>query len=206
MQMKLHNKLLIATNNPGKISELRQLLAPLTGITLLTPQDIGLQVEVEETGETYRQNAALKARAYAAASGLVSLADDSGLEVDALDGAPGVHSHRYNGIPGSTYPQLRAYLVKQLNGKPRPWSARFRATIAIAIPDGELLYSEGTCKGEIIPQERGEHGFGYDPIFYLPAKGCTMAELPDAEKNAISHRGNAARAAIPLLRELFKTE
>ncbi len=206
MQMILHNKLLIATNNPGKVSELRQLLSPLTGIAILSPADIGFQVEVDETGDSYRENAALKARAFASASGLVALADDSGLEVDALDGAPGIHSARFNGIPGSTYPQLRAYLLQQLGGKPRPWTARFRATIAIAVPDGEVLYAEGTCEGEIVPQERGEHGFGYDPIFYISEKGRTMAELSDPEKNAISHRGNAARAALPLLRHLFAAE
>ncbi len=204
MQVKLQKKLLLGTNNRGKLSELRQLLAPLEGVALLSPAEVGIDIEVEEDGSSYRENAALKARAFAAASGLLTLADDSGLEVAALDSAPGIHSARYNGVPGASYAELRAYLLAQLRGHKRPWQALFRATFAIARPQAEIEYIEGVCRGEIIPEERGEHGFGYDPIFYIPAAGCTMAELGDDEKNAISHRGNAARAALPLLKALLE--
>lgn len=203
MQMKLHKRLLLGTNNPGKLIELQQLLAPLENVVLLSPAQVGVNMAVEESGSSYRENAALKARAFARASGLLTLADDSGLEVAALDGAPGIHSARYSGVPDHDYAQLRAYLVGKLQEHPRPWTALFRATIALAPPEGEVVYVEGTCEGEIIPEEHGSHGFGYDPIFYIPSQGCTMAELGDEQKNAISHRGNAARAAIPVLRGML---
>lgn len=203
MQMILQKQLLLATNNPGKVKEMRQLLSSLSGVQLLTPADIGLELTVDESGRSYRQNAAIKARGFAEAAGLTALADDSGLEVEALDGAPGLHSARYTGKPNASYPELRAYLLRQLEAFPRPWIARFRATIAIAQPGGEIRYAEGSCPGEIIPQERGQAGFGYDPIFLLPQLGRTMAELGHEEKNAISHRGNAIRKALPQLSEIF---
>lgn len=199
MQMKLQKQLLLGTNNPGKLPELGQLLAPLQNIALLSPAEVGVNIDVEESGSTYRENAALKARAFANASGLLTLADDSGLEVAVLDGDPGIHSARYSGVPDHSYADLRAYLLGKLSEHARPWTALFRATIAIAPPQGDVVYVEGICEGEIIPEERGSHGFGYDPIFYIPTQGCTMAELGDEQKNAISHRGNAARAAIPIL-------
>jgi XTP/dITP diphosphohydrolase len=195
-------KLLIATNNKGKVKELQDLLKGLD-IELVTPADIGLKLEVEEDGANYEENASKKARAFAQASGLVSLADDSGLEVDALDGAPGLHSARYHPKPGANDADRRAYMLENLQGKTRPWTAHFHATIAIAIPDGDVQLVDGNCHGEIIPEERGTGGFGYDPIFLLPELNKTMAELEMDEKNRLSHRARAVMNAIPVLKKLF---
>ncbi len=195
-------RLLLATNNRGKVMELRALLQELKA-EILTPDAIGLTLEVVEHGRTYAENASLKALAFARASGLVALGDDSGLEVDALDGQPGVYSNRFAPIANATDADRRRYLLTLLQGKPRPWTARFRAVLAIALPAGKVLLATGSCEGEIIPEERGEHGFGYDPIFWLPALGRTMAELTLEEKNRLSHRAQAARNAIPLLREIL---
>ena len=170
------NKLLIATNNQGKIAEFQELLAG-SGIEFVTPAQINLQLEVEEDGSTYQENAAKKAVAFAQASGLISLADDSGLEVNALDGAPGLYSARYSPKPGAKDADRRAFLLANLKDKPRPWTAHFHATIAVAMPGGEIEFAEGNCYGEIIPEERGTGGFGYDPIFLLTDLGKTMAEL-----------------------------
>ncbi len=196
------SKLLIATNNQGKIAEFRELLAG-SGIEFVTPAQINLRLEIAEDGSTYRENAAKKALAFAQASGLTSLADDSGLEVDALGGAPGLHSARYSPKPGAGDKDRRNFLLENLKGKPRPWTARFHATIAIAVPGGGVEFAEGRCDGEIIPEERGTGGFGYDPIFLLTDLGKTMAELDAGEKNRISHRARAALAAMPILNQLF---
>lgn len=198
----MKNKLLIATNNPGKVRELQDLLKD-TGIELITPADIGLSLEVDEDGATYGENAAKKAIAFATASGLISLADDSGLEVDALHGAPGLYSARYSPKPGANDADRRAYLLQNLKDKPRPWKAHFHATIAIAQPTGKVDLTEGNCYGEIIPQERGTGGFGYDPIFLLPELGRTTAELDMEQKNRLSHRALAVIDAIPILRKMF---
>lgn len=186
------NQLLVATNNQGKVRELQDLLKD-TGIELVTPGQIDLALEVVEDGQTYAENASKKALAFARASGLVSLADDSGLEVDALNGAPGLYSARYGSADGHKLSdaQRRALLVQDLREKTRPWRARFRATIAVALPEGETHLAEGICEGEIIPEERGTDGFGYDPIFLLPELGKTMAELTMEEKNRLSHRARA---------------
>jgi XTP/dITP diphosphohydrolase len=197
------NKILIATNNKGKVKELQDLLKD-TGFELVTPADINLNLEVEEDGATYAENAVKKANAFARASGLVSLADDSGLEVDALDGAPGLHSARYHPKSGANDADRRAYMLENLKGKPRPWKARFHATIAIAIPDKDVHVVEGNCLGEIIPNERGTGGFGYDPIFLLPELNKTMAELEMDEKNRLSHRAKAVMNAIPFLRKIYQ--
>jgi len=198
------NKLLIATNNQGKVKELQDLLRD-TGIQLLTPAQINLDLDVVEDGHTYAENATKKALAFTQASGLISLADDSGLEVDALNGAPGLYSARYGSSNGKKLSdkQRRDYLIMNLKDKPRPWTARFHATIAIAIPNGETRLSEGFCKGEIIPQERGSGGLGYDPIFLLTELGKTMAELSIDEKNRLSHRAKAVMNAKPILEVLF---
>ena len=212
-------QLLIATNNKGKIKELQDLLND-TSIELLTPSQINLEIDVVEDGRTYAENATKKALAFAWASRLISLADDSGLEVDALDGAPGLYSARYGSDlplpPFSTKEKMRGagggrlsdkdrrdYLIKNLKDKPRPWTARFRATIAIAIPNGEMHLTEGFCEGEIIPEERGAGGFGYDPIFLLSELGKTMAELSMEEKNRLSHRARAVMKVKPVLKKLF---
>jgi XTP/dITP diphosphohydrolase len=197
------NKLLIATNNKGKVKELQDLLKG-TGFELVTPADINLNLDVEEDGATYAENAAKKARAFALASGLVSLADDSGLEVDALDGAPGLYSARYHPKPGANDADRRAYMIENLKDKPRPWTAHFHATIAIAPPEQDVYIVEGNCYGEIIPQERGTGGFGYDPIFLFPELGRTMAELEMEEKNRLSHRAKAVMNAIPILKMIHQ--
>jgi XTP/dITP diphosphohydrolase len=198
------NKLLIATNNPGKIRELHELLDDM-GIELVTPFQIGLDLDVVEDGATYAENATKKALAFARASGLVSLADDSGIEVDALDGAPGLYSARYGSPDGNKLSdgERRKYLISKLHDKPRPWTARFCATIAIATPNSQLHITDGVCEGEIIPEERGTGGFGYDPIFLFPELGKTMAELSMDEKNRLSHRARAVMKAKGMLNELF---
>ena len=195
-------KILIATANRGKLHEIRALLADLP-VDLLIPADLGLRQEVAETGETYAANAALKATAFTGLSGLLTLADDSGLEVDALGGLPGVRSARFSPLLHATDADRRQYLLQQLAGKARPWTAHFHCTVAIASPAGDLHYAEGDCTGEIIPAERGENGFGYDPIFLLPELGRTMAELTSTEKNMLSHRARAIQAALPQLRQLL---
>ncbi len=195
-------KLLIATNNKGKVKELQDLLKD-TGIDLITPADINLDLEVDEDGITYAENAARKAIAFAHASGLVSLADDSGLEVDALGGAPGLHSARYHPKSGANDADRRSYMLENLKDKPRPWIAHFHATIAIAIPDKDVHVVEGNCYGEIISTERGNGGFGYDPVFLLPELNKTMAELEMEEKNRLSHRAKAVMNAIPILKKIF---
>ena len=203
MQKKLKKNLLLATNNAGKLKELHQLLQALEQVRLVSPQDLGIQLDVEETGNSYAENASLKACAFAEVAGVVVIADDSGLEVDALGGAPGIRSARYAPKPGATDADRRAYLLENLSAQPRPWTARFRAWVVVAAPGAELFRAEGVCEGEIISQERGTNGFGYDPIFMIPSMGRTMAELTDEEKNALSHRGNAIRAALPFLVDLF---
>lgn len=196
------NKLLIATNNKGKVKELQDLLED-TGIELVTPTQINLELDVIEDGKTYEENATRKAITFANASGMISLADDSGLEVDALDGAPGLHSARYSPKPGATDKDRRLYLLQKLQNVPRPWTARFHATIAIATPNYQLQITEGLCEGEIVPEERGTGGFGYDPIFLLSDLGKTMAELSIEEKNRLSHRARAVMKAKPILLRIF---
>jgi XTP/dITP diphosphohydrolase len=192
------NKLLIATNNPGKMQEMQALLAGLNA-ELITPEQAGLDLHVTEDGKTYAENAEKKALAFARASNLISLADDSGLEVDALGGAPGLYSARYTG----THAERRALLLQNLQDKPRPWLARFHATVALAVPHGSVQTLEGECPGEIIAEERGSNGFGYDPVFFIPELGRTMAELDMDEKNRISHRARAVMKARPILDMLF---
>jgi XTP/dITP diphosphohydrolase len=196
--------LLIATNNQGKIKELHELLDDL-GIDLVTPSQIGLDLDVIEDGLTYAENATKKAVAFAHASNLISLADDSGLEVDALNSAPGLYSARYGSTNGEKLSDAgrRQYLLSKLQDQPRPWTARFHATIAIAIPNGEVHLTVGICEGEIIPTERGTGGFGYDPIFLLPELGRTMSELSMDEKNRLSHRAKAVMNAKGILKKIF---
>lgn len=198
-------KLLIATHNPGKLEEIRALLADLP-LQLAAPADLHLELSVEEDGETYAENAQKKALAFARLSGWVTLADDSGLEVEALNGAPGLRSARYVPVPGATDADRRAHLLRNLQEAPRPWHARFRAAVAAATPEGQVVLAEGECRGEIIPQERGTHGFGYDPIFLFPQLGRTMAELSLEEKNRLSHRAQAITRIKPLLKQMLGLE
>jgi len=192
-------KLLIATHNAGKKREYARLLSGL-GIELVTLDDLGIAEAIEEDGASYAENALLKARGYCAAQGLLTLADDSGLEVDALDGAPGLLTARYAG-EDATDKERYQLLLEQLRGVPDARrAARFRCVIALAWPDGRTQIAEGTCEGHITHEPRGAHGFGYDPVFYLPEYGCTMAELAPEVKNRISHRARAAAAVREILR------
>lgn len=194
-------KLLLATNNRHKLEEYRALMEGLP-LELRSLHDEAIFQEVAETGQTFQENALIKARAYSSMSGLLTMADDSGLEVEALGGEPGVFSSRYAG-PGATDRQRVEYLLAKMSGI--PWEerkARFRCVIAIAGPDGEIHLCEGECPGVIALDPRGEHGFGYDPVFFLPELGLTMAELPSYRKNELSHRAVAARKAREVLAEL----
>lgn len=190
--------ILIASTNPGKLREFQEIFAGQPFVLCL-PADLGIRMEVVEDGATYAVNAAKKARAYCEASGLPTLSDDSGLEVDALGGAPGLYSARYSSRPGATDADRRAYLLENLRDQPRPWTARFHCSVAVALPGGAQYLTEGKCEGEVIPEERGNGGFGYDPIFLLQDRQLTMAELVSEEKNRISHRARAALAALPYL-------
>ena len=196
-------KLLVATHNQGKVAEFAEMLADLE-VEWLTLADVGVTMDVAETGSTFRENALLKARAYAAATGLLTLADDSGLEVDALGGRPGVYTSRYGG-EGLTHAGRYRLLLRRLEGV--PWqarTARFRCVIVLAAPDGTLAgESEGVVEGVIAKEPAGEGGFGYDPVFYVPEWGQTMAQLDSAVKHQISHRGRALRALEPRLRQLL---
>jgi XTP/dITP diphosphohydrolase len=194
-------KLLIATTNPGKLREIQAVLAR-EPLELILPMDHSLDFDVLETGSTYAENAALKALAYAQAANMLALADDSGLEVAALSGGPGLHSARYHPRPGANDADRRHYLLENLQGLPQPWAARFCCTVAIANPQGQVWYAQGECPGQIIVEERGSNGFGYDPVFYLPELGLTMAELDEAHKNQISHRSRALQAALPILQKI----
>ncbi len=194
-------KLLIATKNKGKVREYRELLADMP-FDVLSLADVGIDADVEETGETFEENALLKARAYARLSGLLTWADDSGLAVDALAGWPGVHSARHAG-PDATDADRIDILLQRLVATPaQERHAAFHCVVAIATPEGRAWTTEGMCAGVIIEQPRGAGGFGYDPIFFVPDLGKTFAQLAPEEKNAISHRGIAARKAAALLAQL----
>ena len=198
--------LLVATQNAGKKREYRHLLTPLVtaGTRLYFPDDLGINIYVPEDQNTYVSNARQKAEAYLQATGMIALADASGLEVDALHGAPGAHSARY--APG---PDTNRVTVLLSHLRSVPWeerTARFRCLIVVTTPDGTFHQAEGVCEGYIALSPAGKGGFGYDPVFYLPAYGCTMAELSFAEKNRISHRARAVGAALPTLLDLAKQQ
>ncbi|MGD2165932.1 MAG: RdgB/HAM1 family non-canonical purine NTP pyrophosphatase [Anaerolineae bacterium] len=194
-------KTFVATNNPGKKREYQDLLVPLEA-EILFPDDLDLHLNIQEDGVTYAQNARKKAQHYARASGLLTIADDSGLEVDALNAAPGLHSARY--AEGSDADRVQA-LLDDLRDVPREErTARFRCVLVIVTQTGEAHEAEGVREGFIALKPRGEGGFGYDPIFYLPEFGVTMAELSRDEKNRISHRAVAVRAALPVLKRLLR--
>ncbi|MFC2005569.1 RdgB/HAM1 family non-canonical purine NTP pyrophosphatase [Chloroflexota bacterium] len=193
-------KLLLATNNQAKVQEYRSLLQNLP-FELVTLGEQGITTVVDEVGESLEENAKLKATALAVESQLLALADDSGLEVDILGGEPGPLSARYAGEGASDRDRI-SYLLSRLNNV--PWSERsacFRCVIALAIPGGEVELCSGECRGFITLEPKGEHGFGYDPIFYLPELGKTMAELPLEIKNGVSHRGRAAGQVYQVLQK-----
>ncbi len=198
-------RLLIATHNHGKLIEYQAMFANVP-VELVTLDDVGIRDEVEETGATLAENARLKALTYARASGLLTLADDSGLEVDALGGEPGVRSKRYAG-ENTSDAERNAFLLARLRDVPAGQrTARFRCAIAIATPDGKLWETDGTCEGEIAFDARGTNGFGYDPIFHVTARGVRMAELSTAEKNRVSHRARAAEKARRILLEIVESK
>ncbi|BCY17301.1 non-canonical purine NTP pyrophosphatase [Leptolinea sp. HRD-7] len=194
-------RLLIASSNKGKLAEIMALLQDIP-LDAVLPADIGIELDVEEDGTTYAENSLKKALAYCQVSGLVTLADDSGLEVDALGGQPGIYSARFSGKPGATDAERRRFLLEKLKNFPQPWLAAFRSTVVIATPDGRTFTLDGECRGEIIPEERGTNGFGYDPIFQVEGLTRTMAELSMEEKNRLSHRARAILAARPVLMQL----
>ena len=196
-----HNKLLLATNNIAKVREYESLLQGIP-YEIVTLAEQGITTVVEEVGGSLEENARLKATILAAESQLLSLADDSGLEVEALGGEPGPLSARYAGDGASDIDKI-SYLLTRLKDVPRKKrAARFRCVIAVATPDNKVEFCTGECRGFITLAPMGEHGFGYDPIFYLPELGKTMAELPLEIKNQVSHRGKAARKARELLKKL----
>ena len=179
-------RLVLASGNAGKLREYRDLLAD-ADVEL-----IAFDTDIDEVGETYQDNAALKAEAGLAKSGLPSLGDDSGVELEALGGFPGIRSARL----GPTQKERTAELLSRLEGIPRPWKARFICVIALAAPGRDTQFFEGECRGEIVPEWRGEAGFGYDPIFLVPGTGKTFGEMPPEEKRKYSHRAAAARALL----------
>lgn len=194
-------KIIVATGNEGKMKEIRQILAG-DGIEYVSLKDENLQdVEIVEDGTTFEENAVIKAKTIAELTGQMVLADDSGIEVDYMDKAPGVYSARFLG-EDTSYTVKNNYIIDKLaEAKGEERSARFVCVIACAFPDGKVITTRGTIEGQIGYEEKGENGFGYDPIFFLPERGCTTAELPPEEKNKISHRGRALTAMYEKLKE-----
>jgi XTP/dITP diphosphohydrolase len=203
MQREKDRRLLVATHNKGKVTEYADLLEDLA-LECLTLDDVGITREAAETGETFLENAVMKASAYSRQTGLYTLADDSGLEVDYLGGLPGVHTARYGG-EGLTATERYNLLLKNLAGV--PWerrTARFHCVIALAGPNGDLITTaDGICEGLIALKPIGEGGFGYDPVFFLPDQGLTMAQLSPTEKHRISHRGRALVKIAPSIRQIL---
>ncbi len=198
-------RLLIATRNPGKLAEIKALLSDLP-FECVSLDEVGVAQDVAETGDSFRDNAILKAQSYAQMSGLATLADDSGLEVDALGGEPGVRSARWAGPQASDMDRIRL-LQERLRGvAAEARTAQFRCVAAAATLDGRLFTGEGIVRGVIISEPRGAHGFGYDPVFLLPELGRTLAELPKQAKNRISHRARAIETLRPALATLAAEE
>jgi XTP/dITP diphosphohydrolase len=192
-------KLLLATNNKGKVREYQALLKGIP-YEVVTLSECGITTEVDETGQTFEENAALKATTFAKESGLLTIGDDSGLEVDALGGEPGVRSHRYAG-ENATDANRNNFLLQKLKGVPEiKRTAYFRCVIAIARPGNKAELFSGECRGRITTAPRGTNGHGYDPVFYVPELGKTMAELTMEEKNKVSHRARAAEKALEALK------
>ncbi|HEV2472865.1 MAG TPA: RdgB/HAM1 family non-canonical purine NTP pyrophosphatase [Chthonomonadales bacterium] len=202
--MSTARSLLVATSNLRKRDEIFAILESYNlNLELKTLSDYPTAQDVEETGSTFAENAALKARAGLAVSGELTLADDGGLIVDALEGKPGVHSHRFLGAGVDFETKMREILRLMEHVPDRLRSCRFECAVAIAVPDGQLLECSGVCNGKVARELRGSYGFGYDPLFYLPELGKHMAELSPEEKNRVSHRGRALACAAQALRSLF---
>ena len=197
-------KIVVGTRNNGKVREIQTALADLPFAVVGLPEtDIP---DVEETGTTFQENAILKARHYCQFTGEYCLADDSGLEVDALDGEPGVYSARYAGLDSTDAANNEKLLTVLKDVPPSGRTARFRSVLVLAGPDGSLLLVDGVCEGVILDEARGTGGFGYDPLFYMPSQGKTMAEMTIEEKNRISHRGNALNAFKHLVLQAYRQD
>ena len=195
-------KLIFATGNQGKLKEIREIMADLD-VEVQSMKEAGVQTEIEENGTTFEENAVIKARAVGKLTGELTLADDSGLEIDYLNKEPGVYSARYMG-EDTSYHVKNASLIKRLEGVPMEQrTARFVCVIAAVFPDGRVETARGTIEGVIGYEERGENGFGYDPIFYVPELNCSTAELTPGQKNEISHRGKALRKMKEILKEAW---
>ena len=194
-------RLVIATNNPDKVSEFRELLAGC-GWEVLSPSDVGVLVDVYEDGATYADNARIKAQAFCEAASLPAVADDSGLEVDALGGEPGPLHHLKGWDGHDQEERIRILLDALRDVPPERRTGRFRSVIVIVLPDGRLIEEEGLCEGVVTLAPAGDNGWGYDPVFLLPERRLTLAQLSDAEKNAVSHRAIAAARIRERLKEL----
>ena len=192
-------RLIFATGNPDKMREVREILADLP-VEIVSMKEAGIEIDIVEDGTTFEENALIKARAVNRASGELTLADDSGLVVDAMGGMPGIYSSRFMG-EDTSYEIKNAYIISQVDGlEGQERSARFVCAIAAVFPDGHEETATGTVAGIIADEPAGCGGFGYDPIFYVPELGCTTAELSEDDKNAISHRGRGLRAIEPAIR------
>ncbi|EET60631.1 non-canonical purine NTP pyrophosphatase, RdgB/HAM1 family [Marvinbryantia formatexigens DSM 14469] len=201
----MEGKIIFATGNEGKMKEVRMILADL-GVPVLSQKEAGITADVEENGASFAENAMIKACAVKKLTDAVVLADDSGLEIDYLDGAPGIYSARYMGEQTPYEVKNRHILELLADVPPKKRTARFVCVIAAALPDGTVLTSEGVMEGEIGYASAGENGFGYDPVFYLPQYGCTSAEISPEQKNEISHRGKALRAMKEKLKAYYDKE
>lgn len=194
-------KVVLASNNANKLREMKAILAPL-GWEILSQREAGIHVEPDENGATFEENSHIKAQAVMEAAELPAIADDSGVEVDALGGAPGVHSARYGGDACEDDQARNLLLMKNMEGVPDGQrTARFVSVITMVYPDGRTVAARGELEGEILREEVGDGGFGYDPLFYIPSEGCTMAELTAQRKNEISHRAVALRNFVKKLTE-----
>ena len=192
-------KLVLASKNRHKLAEMQTILGEL-GLEVVLESEVGVDVDVEETGKTFEENALLKAKAVMEASGMAAIADDSGLEVDALHGAPGVYSARYGGKDSDA--ARTALLLENMRDVPQEKrTARFVSAIACALPDGRVVTARGVCEGTVLFETRGDNGFGYDPVFFVPELGMTFAEADGARKNAVSHRGNALKEFCKVWKE-----
>lgn len=194
-------RVVLASNNPNKLREMREILSPL-GWEVLCQREMGLHVDPEENGKTFEDNSFIKAQAVMEAAGLPAIADDSGIEVDALQGAPGVHSARYGGESCPDDEARNQLLLKNMEAVPEGQrTGRFVSVITMVMPDGTSVSARGELEGEILREERGGGGFGYDPLFYIPGEGCTMAELTAKRKNEISHRAVALAGFVEKWKE-----
>lgn len=201
----MEKRIIFATGNAGKMKEIRMILADL-GMPVVSMKEAGVSVEIEENGTSFEENAVIKARTIMEQTGEITMADDSGLEIDALNKEPGIYSARYMG-EDTSYEIKNQNLIDRLQGVPEEKrTARFVCAVACAFPDGRVFTVTRTMEGIIAEESRGANGFGYDPIFYLPEKGCTSAEISAEEKNELSHRGKALRAMRQRLAELLKTQ